>query len=558
MVVPRRIFLIGLSGSGKSATGRILAQRLGWEFIDTDDEIEREAGATVAELFAREGEAAFRERELRALRAAAEHEPAVIATGGGTPTIPEARPILGTGFVVWLAVSPAVAARRLLQAPGGSERPLLAGDPHAKLEALLQARLELYRGADAAVDGDDLTPVEQAEEIERLWLEWQRDPAPPGERFYSPLAAPRQPSAATIPAPAAVVHTPTATYPVLVGEGALDALGAICRDLGLQGRCFIITDDQVRPLFAGRAVAALESGGYQAAVYAIPAGEQHKNLTTLSAVYDFLVDHRIERTDFIATLGGGVVTDLAGFAAATILRGVPFLHVPTSLLAMADAAIGGKTGIDHPRGKNLIGAFAQPAAVVIDPNLLRTLPERQLRNGWAELLKHGFILDEQLVADLESASLHGPPLTSADLIGRSVAIKAAIVSEDEREGGRRTLLNYGHTIGHAIEAVTRYETYLHGEAVAIGMHAAGTIAVELGLLPPGDLQRQQELIRRFGLPERAPGLDPRAVFEATLLDKKVRAGSIRWVLLERIGLATVRQGVPDALVHHAIEAVTRP
>ena len=557
-MVPRRIFLIGLSGSGKSTTGRILARRLGWEFIDTDDEIEREAGRTVAELFAAEGEAAFRQRELRALERAAAREPVVIATGGGAPTIPAARPILGTGFVVWLAVSPAVAAQRILAAPGGSERPLLAGDPRARLEALLQSRIDLYRGADAAVDCDDLTPEEQAEEIERLWYEWQRDPAPPGQRFYSPYAAPRETGPGVIPEPAAIVTAPGGTYPVLVGEGALGALGAICRDLALDGRAFIITDTTVGPLFAARAGAALESAGYTAASFAIPAGEEHKNLQTLAAVYDFLIDHRIERTDFIVTLGGGVVTDLAGFAAATILRGVPFLHAPTSLLAMADAAIGGKTGIDHPRGNNLIGAFAQPRAVVIDPLLLRTLPDRQLRNGWAELLKHGFILDEPLVRDLEAASVDGPPLTSADLIARSVAIKAAIVSEDERESGRRTLLNYGHTVGHAIEAVTGYRAYLHGEAVAIGMRAAGIIAAELGLLPPAELERQQALIRRFGLPEAAPGLDPRAVFDATLVDKKVRAGAIRWVLLERIGQAVVRQGVPDAVVHYAIETVTRP
>ena len=557
-MVPRRIFLIGLSGSGKSTTGRILARRLGWEFIDTDDEIEREAGRTVAELFAAEGEAAFRQRELRALERAAAREPAVIATGGGAPTIPAARPILGTGFVVWLAVSPAVAAQRILAAPNASERPLLAGDPRARLEALHQSRIDLYRGADAAVDCDDLTPEEQAEEIERLWYEWQRDPAPPAQRFYSPYAAPRESAPGPIPEPAAIVTAPGGTYPVLVGEGALGALGAICRDLDLDGRAFIITDTTVGPLFASRAESALESAGYTAATFAIPAGEEHKNLQTLSAVYDFLIDHRIERTDFVVTLGGGVVTDLAGFAAATILRGVPFLHAPTSLLAMADAAIGGKTGIDHPRGKNLIGAFAQPRAVVIDPLLLRTLPERQLRNGWAELLKHGFILDEPLVRDLEAASVDGPPLTSADLIARSVAIKAAIVSEDERESGRRTLLNYGHTVGHAIEAVTGYQTYLHGEAVAIGMRAAGIIAVELGLLPSADFERQQALIRRFGLPETAPGLDPRGVFDATLVDKKVRAGAIRWVLLERIGQAVVRQGVPDALVHHAIETVTRP
>jgi 3-dehydroquinate synthase len=557
-MVPRRIFLIGLSGSGKSTTGRLLAERLGWGFIDTDREIEREAGATVAEIFAREGEAAFRQRELRALEAAAAHEPVVVATGGGAPTIPAARPILGTGFVVWLAVSPEVAARRILAAPNGSERPLLAGDPRARLEALLQARIDLYRAADAAVDCDELTPEEQAEEIERLWHEWERDPAPPGQRFYSPLARPREAANPAIPEPAAIVTTPGGTYPVLVGEGALDALGAIARDTGLEGRPFIITDTAVGPLFAERAAAALHQAGYEAAIHAIPAGEQHKNLETLAAVYDFLLASRIERTDFIVTLGGGVVTDLGGFAAATILRGVPFIHAPTSLLAMADAAIGGKTGIDHPRGKNLIGAFAQPRAVVIDPLLLRTLPPRQLRNGWAELLKHGFILDEALVRDLEAASIDGPPLMSADLIARSVAIKAAVVSEDERESGRRTLLNYGHTIGHAIEAVTNYETYLHGEAVAIGMRAAGIISTNLGLLPQAEFERQQQLIRRFGLPESAPGLDPRAVYDATLVDKKVRGGSIRWVLLEHIGQAVVRQGVPEALVHHAIETVTRP
>ncbi|GIW13197.1 MAG: hypothetical protein KatS3mg062_0636 [Tepidiforma sp.] len=557
-MVPRRIFLIGLSGSGKSTTGRILAERLGWEFIDTDKEIEREAGATVAELFAREGEAAFRQRELRALQAAAAHEPAVIATGGGAVTIPAARPILGTGFVVWLAVSPAVAAARILAAPNASERPLLAGDPSARLEALLQARLDLYRAADAAVDCDDLAPEEQAEEIERLWHEWERDPAPPGQRYYSPLAPARETPNPSIPEPAAIVTAPGGTYPVLVGEGALDALGIIARDLRLEGRAFIITDTGVGPLFAARASAALEAAGFPANTCTIPAGEQHKNLQTLAAVYDFLLDHRIERTDFLVTLGGGVVTDLGGFAAATILRGVPFIHAPTSLLAMADAAIGGKTGIDHPRGKNLIGAFAQPRAVVIDPLLLRTLPPRQLRNGWAELLKHGFILDETLVRDLEAASIEGPPLTSPDLIARSVAIKAAVVSEDERESGRRTLLNYGHTIGHAIEAVTRYETYLHGEAVAIGMRAAGIISTELGLLPDPDFKRQQALIQRFGLPETAPGLDPRAIFDATLSDKKARAGSIRWVLLERLGHAVTRQGVPEALVHHAIETVTQP
>ncbi|WBL36319.1 iron-containing alcohol dehydrogenase [Tepidiforma flava] len=556
-MVPRRIFLIGLSGSGKSTTGRILADRLGWEFIDTDREIEREAGATVAELFAREGEAAFRERELRALEAAAAREPAVIATGGGAPTIPAARAMLGSGFVVWLAVSPAVAARRLLEAPNASERPLLAGDPRARLEALLQSRIELYRGADAAIDCDDLTPEEQAEEIERLWAEWQRDPAPPGERFYSPLAVTREAGNPAIPPPAAIVTAPGGTYPVLVGEGALDALGAIARDAGLDGRAFIVTDTHVGPLFAGRASAALEAAGYQSAAFSIPAGENYKSLETLASVYDFLVDHRIERTDFIVTLGGGVVTDLGGFAAATILRGVPFIHAPTSLLAMADAAIGGKTGIDHPRGKNLIGAFAQPRAVVIDPLLLRTLPPRQLRNGWAELLKHGFILDEALVRDLEAASVDGPRSprpTSSPAPSPSKPPSSPKTSANPAAGRSSTTATPSATPSKPSPATPITSTARRSPSACA---RPASSAPNSASFPRPNSNASRRSSAASASPN-APRPRPRAIFDATLVDKKVRAGAIRWVLLERIGHAIVRQGVPDALVHHAIETVTRP
>lgn len=552
---PARIFLIGLSGGGKSTVGRIVAQRLGWEFADSDDEIERVARRSIPELFATEGEARFREREAEVLRTLAAREPIVVATGGGAPTTPESRAALGSGFVVWLAVSPAEAARRLAGNPLNSERPLLAGDTRARLEALLQARLELYRGADAAIDVDELDPEQVADEVVALWEEWRRDPLPPGERFYGSQRAAPRPSPGHLPDPAAIVTTPQATYPVYVAEGVAAQLGAICRSLGLKGRAFVVSDEAVGPLFEGRACEPLREAGYTAYPFRIPPGEEHKTLATVARVYDFLIEHRVERSDFVVCLGGGVVTDLAGFAAATCLRGIDFVHVPTSLLAMADAAIGGKTGVDHPRGKNLIGAFAQPRAVVIDPLFLRTLPERHLRNGWAELLKHGLILDEPLVRDLERASRDGPPLMSPELIARSVAIKASVVSEDEREAGRRTLLNYGHTIGHAIEAVTGYSAYLHGEAIAIGMRAAGLIAVELGLLSEADLGRQQALLRTFGLPESAPGVPVDAVLEATLVDKKVRAGSIRWVLLEGIGNAVVRDGVPDEVVRRAVETV---
>ena len=550
-----RIFLIGLSGGGKSTAGRLVAERLGWDFADSDDEIERTAGTPVPELFAREGEKGFREREAAVLRTLAARDSVVVAAGGGAPTTAESREALGSGFVVWLAVSPAESARRLAQDPSTSERPLLAGDIRGRLEALLSDRIELYRGADAAIDVDGLEPAQVADEVVALWEEWRRAPLPQGERFFGRGHPRPGPGAPRLPAPAAIVTTPAATYPVYVSDGVSLSVGAIARDLGLKGRAFIISDEAVGPLFEARIGDPLQSAGYTTHTFRIPPGEEHKTLATVSTVYDFLIGHRVERSDFVVCLGGGVVTDLAGFAAATCLRGIDFIHVPTSLLAMADASIGGKTGIDHPRGKNLIGAFAQPRTVVIDPLFLRSLPERHLRNGWAELLKHGLILDDLLVRDLESAQKSGPPLMSAGLIARSVAIKAAIVSDDEREAGRRTLLNYGHTIGHAIEAVSGFATILHGEAISVGMRAAALISRDLGLLSDDDFHRQQALLRAFGLPEAAPGLSVDAVLEATLLDKKVRGGSIRWVLLEGIGHAVVRDGVPDAVVRRAVEAV---
>jgi 3-dehydroquinate synthase len=558
-MVPHRIFLIGLSGAGKSTAGRMLAKRLGWEFADSDELIAGREGRSIPDIFERDGEENFRAIEVSVLAKLAEHEPIVVSTGGGAPTTPDGRRVLGAGFVVWLRVSSEEAAQRLEANTNTEKRPLLAGDLRARLESLHQARLALYQGADAAVDVDDLTAEQVAGEVAALWEEWRHDPPGGGERFYGGA----QDSPATLPAahsrgdlvPAAIVRTPLSSYPVIVQDGALSQLGSACREAGLKGRAFVLTDDNVRPLYGERAVSALSASGYATDVMAIPGGEEHKNLGSVAGVYDWLIEQRVERSDFMVCIGGGVVTDLGGFAAATCLRGIEFVHVPTSLLGMADAAVGGKTGVDHPRGKNLIGAFAQPRLVLMDPEVLKTLPERHLRNGWAELLKHALILDEGLMRDLEAALEQGVPMMSAELIARSVAIKAEVVSDDEREHGRRTLLNYGHTLGHAIEAVTGYSTYLHGEAIAVGMRAAGLISVELGLLSEDELNRQQRLLTAFGLPDRAPGLEVEAVLAATRQDKKVRDGSVRWVLLEGIGNAVTRDGVPAEVVRRAAEAV---
>ena len=558
----RRIFLIGLSGSGKSTVGRILADRLGWEFADSDREIEAARGQSVPEIFRDEGEAAFRGFEADALRQLASREPIVVATGGGAPTNEASRSAIGSGFVVWLSASPERAAERLAANPETEERPLIGGDTLGRLKALNEERGELYRRADAAVDVDALSPEMVAGEIVNLWEEWRSRPAPAGERFYREgVAKPRaarqeagQRGLADVHV-AAVVRTASATYSVVVENAVLGEVGGICRDLGLKGRAFVLTDEAVGPLYGAQLAGSLVAAGFETQQFALAVGEEQKSLATVSRVYDWLIGNRVERRDFVVCLGGGVVTDLGGFAAATCLRGIDFVHVPTSLLGMVDASVGGKTGVDHPRGKNMIGAFVQPRAVVIDPLVLRTLPERQLRNGWAEVVKHAFILDEVLMRDLETETMDGAALMSAEIIGRSVAIKAEVVSEDEREAERRTLLNYGHTVGHAIEAVTGYTRFLHGEAVAVGMRAAGLISVELGLLSEDGFERQQRLIRACGLPETAPGLDADAVVEATLLDKKVAGGKVRWVLLERPGKAVLRDGVPADVVRRAVAAV---
>ena len=531
-----RIYLVGLSGSGKSTAGRLVADRLGWDFVDTDVLIEDAAGRTIPAIFEEDGEPAFRAREVEALRETARRDRLVVATGGGAPTTGEGRDLIAGGFSVWLRVSPEAAAKRLAT-PGGEERPLLAGGAEARLADLLEQRRDVYAAAAATVDVDGRTAEAVAREVVRLW-----EAHAEGERFG--------------PGVAAVVRTPGATYPVIVRAGALADLGGICRRAGLRGRAFVISDANVADRYGEGALAALREAGYAASLRAFPAGEQHKTMETVAGLHDWLLGERVERSDFAVCLGGGVATDLGGFVAATCLRGIPFVHVPTTTLGMVDAAVGGKTGVDHVRGKNLIGAFAQPSAVVIDPELLATLPERELRAGLAEVVKHGFILDEDLTCEMERRAGDDPrALVSPEIIARSVAIKARVVSADEREAGERTLLNYGHTIGHAIEAVTGYTDYLHGEAVAVGMHAAARIAEGIGLLAPEQVVRQQALLRALGLPERAPGLDLEPVLEATRSDKKVRAGTISWVLLERLGQATVRRDVPDEAVQRAASAV---
>jgi 3-dehydroquinate synthase len=341
-------------------------------------------------------------------------------------------------------------------------------------------------------------------------------------------------------------------YEIHCRWGALADLGPLMREAGLTGSAFVITESNVGPRYGERTLAALGAAGFEPALFTIPAGEASKNLDNVSKAYDWLLDHRAERSSALVALGGGVVGDLTGFVASSYLRGVPYVQCPTSLLSMVDASIGGKVGVDLPRGKNLIGAFYPPRLIVEDTSLLQTLPSRSLREGFAEVIKHGLILDPDMLDLLERDAkrlLGVEPELITEVVSRNAALKAKVVSEDEREGGQRMILNYGHTIGHALESVTGYTTLLHGEAISIGMMAAAAIGERVAVTPPAVAERQQRLFELYGLPGSMPGLD------ATQHDKKVSGKKQRWVLLEDFGRPVVRDDVPESVVTDVLQSL---
>ncbi|HVB96896.1 MAG TPA: 3-dehydroquinate synthase [Chloroflexota bacterium] len=350
-----------------------------------------------------------------------------------------------------------------------------------------------------------------------------------------------------------------------IGSGVLDALGARMRAIGLNGRAFLISDDQVYPLYGEKALAALRDAGLVADHFELPAGEASKSLGATYAIYDWLVEQRAERIDAIVALGGGVVGDVAGFVAATFLRGMPLVQVPTTVLAQIDSSIGGKVGVNHPKGKNLIGAFNPARLILSDTDSLRSLPRREIAAGWAEAIKCAMILDAELLDVLEANAASLCDLSSSlvsAVVERCAQHKVRVVTEDERESGLRMILNYGHTIGHALEAVLNYEGLLHGEAVSIGMVGAARLSVERGGLQPHEAARQNTVLARFGLPTQLPESMPRpsvdSILEAMTRDKKSRGADLRWILLDRVGQARVESGVPWPLVRDAVLALLGP
>jgi 3-dehydroquinate synthase len=348
------------------------------------------------------------------------------------------------------------------------------------------------------------------------------------------------------------------SYPIHIGQDVLGHIGEIAAGVRQTGAVALVTDSNVGPLYAERTGALLKAAGFAVQVVTMPAGEEHKRLARIDELCGAFLGAGLDRSSLVIALGGGVVGDVAGFAAASYMRGVPFIQIPTTIVAQVDSSVGGKTGVNHALAKNIIGAFHQPSAVLIDMTLLNTLPDRELRAGLAEAIKHGMIADAALFEYMEQ---HSEALLRKDLnalecpVIRSCEIKAGVVAEDEQEHGLRAILNYGHTFGHGVEAVTGYGTYLHGEAVALGMHAAGALAQGLGMVDQQFVDRQEACLRAYGLPVRWAELPVDETLAAMEHDKKARQGTMKFVVADQVGHVVQRTDVTRDQARRALMAL---
>lgn len=540
--------MLGLSGTGKTSLAPVLAERLGFEAVDIDALVEARFGCPISEIFDRFGEPVFRAAERQALVTACARAGVVIAAGGGI-VLDEANWVtMRPGSVlVHLQATPQTIVERL-QRQWASDpryfRPLLRGhDPVRRVEALWRERAPLYARADLVVQTDGQVLEHLARHLEVAVR----------ARARSGLV------------PVTSIGGATGRSDIYVAPGLLHHLGALARQRFRTARAaFIIGDAAVWRNWGETVYKAFEAAEYQVRWTTVPPGEESKSLTEAQRLLDWLLDERINRGDFVVALGGGVTGDLAGLVASLVLRGVGFVQVPTTLLAMVDASVGGKTAVNHPRGKNLIGTYYQPHLVVVDPVVLRTLPADELRSGWAEVVKHAMIevtatgqSSTILLSMLEAAS---PEATAseegwlAEVIRRNIEVKAAVVQADERETGLRRILNYGHTLGHAIEAAGY--RYRHGEAVALGMRAVARMAASLGIATWELVDRQERLLDRLGLPRWFEG-SQEEVLERLAYDKKGVGGQLTWILPVRAGEVTVTQDVPWERVLWALGTLRR-
>jgi shikimate kinase/3-dehydroquinate synthase len=556
----RSVVLVGMMGSGKSAIGQRLALRLGLPFKDADAEIVAAAGMSIPEVFAKYGEQYFRDGERRVIMRLLNSGPMVLATGGGAFMDARTRARIDErGVSVWFDADHSLLMRRIRRK---NDRPLLhTPDPAATLRKLMDERNPTYALADIHVVSRDIPQDAMVEETLRALTE--RLPALASirqgrskqESSQSMTSVPpdfrQQFKTSTRPE---TVHVALGgrAYDILIGSGLLQTAGERIAQIAPGAGCAIITDRNVAALHLPSLEQSLAKQGIRFTTIVVEPGEASKSISVFERVCEEILAARIERRDAIIALGGGVVGDLAGFAAASVRRGTRFVQIPTTLLAQVDSSVGGKTGINSPHGKNLIGAFYQPSLVLADVDALETLPGREFRAGYAEVVKYGLIADRRFFEWLEAdaaAIFHSKP-EQICAVAVSCCRKAAIVARDETEQGERALLNLGHTFGHAFERLTNYDSsrLVHGEGVAIGLACAARFSKRLGLCGEQDSQRIAHHLSSVGLPTRIrdiPGWqdDENAILEAMYQDKKVEQGALTFILLRGIGEAFVAKSV---------------
>ena len=537
----RSLVMIGMMGSGKTSVGRRLAARLGLPFADADNEIEIASGMSVPEIFARRGEQEFREGERRVVARLLRDGQKVLSTGGGAFNDPRTREAIAShGISIWLKADFEVLMRRVRKR---SNRPLLqTADPEATLRRLIDERYPIYAEATLTVlsqDGPHEAVIEAV--LKALELHLGLDAQPSASPAYE--------------APLSVhVGLPGRAYDILIGPDLIADAGHQIAKLAPGAACAIITDEHVARAHGAELEAALTGQGIRHAMLVLPPGEATKSYAHFQQACDFVIANRMERGDLVVAFGGGVIGDLAGYVAASVRRGMRFVQIPTSLLAQVDSSVGGKTGINSPHGKNLIGAFHQPSLVLADSQALETLPEREFRAGYAEVVKYGLIDKPDFFYWLEAHSAEifagGPARQHA--IATACRAKAEVVLRDEFEQGDRALLNLGHTFAHAFERLTHYDgsKLVHGEAVAVGLCCAFRFSVRQGLCQGQDAGRVEAHLRRVGLPTRIGNIkglegDTDALIAAMYQDKKVVRGHLTFILAHAIGKSFIARDVAE-------------
>ena len=535
----RSLVLVGIMGAGKTTMGRRLATHLGLPFVDADTEIELAAGMAIQDIFAKHGEAHFRDGERRVLARILAEGPKVVATGGGAFMQPATRErIAASGISIWLNPEFDVVMRRVRKR---NNRPLLnTPDPEAAMRRLMEERAPVYALADLTIESNE-APHESVLHDILSGLHRLLD-LPPDRGTPQPRPAPH-----TIR-----VELAGRAYDIVIGEGLLAEAGQRIAALAPGAACATIVDATVARLHLPALEASLADANIRHVAHVIPAGEASKSYTQFAAGCDAVIAARLERDDLVVALGGGVTGDLAGFIAASVRRGMRFVQIPTSLLAQVDSSVGGKTGINSSFGKNLVGAFHQPALVLADTGLLGTLPLREFRAGYAEVVKYGLIGDIEFFEWLEvnRAAVFAGGTQRAEAIRRSCMAKAAVVARDETETGDRALLNLGHTFGHALERLTHYNgaRLIHGEAVAIGMACAFRFSTRLGLCAGQETSRVEAHLRAAGLPTKfseIAGFAPEVevILDAMYQDKKVRRGKLTFILARGIGESFIARDI---------------